>query len=80
MPPLSSPDFANQWHHLRVHKVATDDLVPGLFFLTQTKNGVSALELRRQLGIGYNAALRMKHKLMQVMKERDDSHPLFGII
>ena len=52
----------------------------GMFFLTQTKNGVSALELRRQLGIGYNAALRMKHKLMQVMKERDDSHPLFGII
>jgi transposase-like protein len=52
----------------------------GMFFLTQTKNGVSALEMRRQLGIGYNAALRLKHKLMQVMKERDDSHPLFGTI
>jgi transposase-like protein len=52
----------------------------GMYFLTQTKNGVSALELRRYLGIGYNASLRLKHKLMQVMKKRDDSHPLFGII
>lgn len=52
----------------------------GMYLLTQTKNGVSALELRRQLGITYNAAWRMKHKLMQVMKERDDRHPLAGII
>lgn len=41
---------------------------------------VSALELRRQLGITYNAAWRMKHKLMQVMKERDDCQPLEGVI
>lgn len=34
----------------------------------------------RQLGITYNAARRMKHKLIQVMKERDDSHPLEGMI
>lgn len=52
----------------------------GMYILTQTKNGVSALELKRQLGIGYNAAWRMKHKLLQVMKERDDSKPLSGII
>lgn len=52
----------------------------GMYLLTQTKNGVSALELRRQLGITYNAAWRMKHKLMQVMKERDDHQPLAGII
>jgi transposase-like protein len=52
----------------------------GMYLLTQTKNGVSALELRRQLGITYNAAWRMKHKLMQVMKERDDRQPLTGII
>lgn len=52
----------------------------GMYMLTQTKNGVSALELKRQLGIGYNAAWRMKHKLLQVMKERDDSKPLSGMI
>lgn len=50
----------------------------GMYFLTQPKNGISALELKRQLGIGYNSAWRMKHKLLQVMKERDDSQPLVG--
>lgn len=52
----------------------------GMYLLTQNKNGISALALRRQLGITYNAAWRMKHKLMQVMKERDDQQPLAGII
>ena len=51
-----------------------------MYFLAQTNNGVSALELRRQLGIGYNTALRMKHKLLQVMKEQDDNRPLSGMI
>ncbi len=52
----------------------------GIYLLTQPKNGISALELKRQLGIGYNAAWRLKHKLLQVMKERDDSKPLSGAI
>jgi hypothetical protein len=43
----------------------------GMYFLTQNKNNVSALELRRLLGISYPAAWRMKHKLMQVMFERE---------
>ncbi len=51
-----------------------------MYILTQTKNGVSALEMKRQLGISYNAAWRMKHKLLQVMKERDDGKPLSGTI
>lgn len=52
----------------------------GMYILTQPKSGVSALEMKRQLGISYKAAWRMKHKLMQVMKERDDDQPLSGII
>ena len=52
----------------------------GMYLVTQSKTGVSALALRRYLGITYNAAWRMKHKLMQVMKERDDSQPLTGVI
>ena len=48
--------------------------------LTQSKNGVSALELKRQLGISYKAAWRIKHKLLQVMKERDDSKPLADFV
>ena len=38
-----------------------------MYFLTENKNNVSPLELRRLLGISYPAARRMKHKLMQVM-------------
>ena len=49
----------------------------GIYHLTQPKNNVSALELKRLLGINYKAAWRMKHKLMQVMDERvevDDAY------
>ena len=39
----------------------------GIYFMTQDKKGASAMNLHRQLGISYNAAWRMRHKLMQVM-------------
>ena len=51
-----------------------------IYLMTQEKNGVSALELSRELGISYNATWRLKHKLMQAMKEQDDEAPLSGII
>ena len=50
----------------------------GIYLITQSKAGISALNLHRQLGISYNAAWRMKHKLMQVMMERDNSWQLSG--
>ena len=43
-----------------------------MFLLTQQKNGLSALALKRHLGVSYPTAWRLKHKLLQVMKERDD--------
>jgi len=51
-----------------------------MYLLTQPKNGTSVLELKRELGISYNAAWRLKHKLLQAMKERDDSQPLRGYV
>lgn len=51
-----------------------------MFFITQEKKGISAMELRRLLGISYNAAWRIKQKLMQVMMERDHDKPLSGFI
>ena len=51
-----------------------------IHLVTQAKTGLSALELKRQIGVSYNTAWSMKHKIMQVMKERDDSKPLRGII
>lgn len=51
-----------------------------MHLLTQSKNGLSALALKRDIGVSYNTAWSMKHKIMQAMKERDDSQPLQGII
>jgi len=52
----------------------------GIYLITQNKKGISAMKLHRDLGISYNAAWRMKHKLMQVMMERDHDKKLSGII
>ena len=51
-----------------------------LHLLTVSKTGLSAMELHRQLGVNYNTAWMVKHKLLQAMKEADDRHPLHGII
>lgn len=48
----------------------------GIYFVTQSKVSVSALSLKRFIGVSYNTALLMKHKIQQVMKERDDSKPI----
>ena len=51
-----------------------------MFFLCQSKNGISALELKHHLNVSYNASWRMKQKLMQVMLERDSTKKLTGRI
>ncbi len=48
----------------------------GMYHLTQSKNGISAMELMRRLGVSYNTAWLMKQKLMQTMKEREASRKL----
>ncbi len=50
----------------------------GIYHLTQPKNSVSALELKRILGVNYKAAWRLKHKLMQVMDEREATRVMKG--
>jgi len=51
-----------------------------IYLITQSKKGRSAMQLHRQLGISYNAAWRVRHKLMQVMLERDQLYKLSGFI
>lgn len=51
-----------------------------IYLVTQSKVSVSALSLKRTLGVSYNTALLMKHKIQQVMKERDDSKPLTNYV
>ena len=51
-----------------------------IFLLTQSKTRISALALSRHLGVAYNTAWLLKHKLMETMRERDDSQPLNGSV
>ncbi len=51
-----------------------------MFFLTQSKTGMPAMALARHLGVSYNTAWLLKQKLMQTMRERDDSKPLSGSV
>lgn len=51
-----------------------------MHLITQAKNGVSSLELSRQLSISQNSAWLMKHKLMQAMLEREGSRRLEGLV
>ncbi len=51
-----------------------------IYLLTQRKKSISALELKRALGVSYNTAWLVKHKLMQVMYERQQHKRLSGRI
>ena len=51
-----------------------------LYHLTQSKTGISSLELARRLGVTQTTAWTLKHKLLQVMLEREAERPLTGRI
>ena len=50
------------------------------YLMTQSKSGISQLELARQLGVSANTGAMVYHKLAQVMMERDVQKPLSGNI
>jgi transposase-like protein len=49
-----------------------------MHLMTQAKNNVSALELKRHLGVSYPTAWLLKHKIMQVMANREQWRQLTG--
>lgn len=49
-----------------------------MHLMTQAKNNVSALELKRHLGVSYPTAWLLKHKLMQLMVDREQWRRLTG--
>lgn len=46
--------------------------------ISQSKNSLSALELHRHIDVNYKTAWLMKHKIMQMMYERDKLYKLKG--
>ena len=49
-----------------------------IYHMTQSKKGISSLELGRRLGVTQTTAWKIKQKLMQSMLERDAKLPLTG--
>jgi transposase-like protein len=49
-----------------------------IYFISQAKTGLSALALKRLLGVSYPTAWLIHHKLMQTMVEREDRYLLSG--
>jgi transposase-like protein len=69
--PIAGTIFASTKLKLRVWFRA-------LYHLTQTKQGISSIELGRRLGVTQTTAWKIKHKLGQVMLERDGAKRLRG--
>jgi hypothetical protein len=49
-----------------------------IYLISQAKTGLSALALKRQLGVSYPTAWLIHHKLMQVMADREARYLLEG--
>ncbi len=51
-----------------------------IFLISQAKTGLSALELKRHIGVSYPTAWLMHHKLMTAMAAREAEHRLSGTV
>ena len=59
-------------------KVSLPKWFAAMHLITQAKNNISALELKRHLGVSYPTGWLMKHKIMEVMRLREDGRQLTG--
>ena len=59
-------------------KLALPKWFLAMHLMTQAKNNVSALELKRHLGVSYPTAWLLKQKIMQVMVDREQWRQLTG--
>ena len=48
--------------------------------MTNDKRGISALQLKSQIGVTYKTAWYMLTRIRKAMENRDDSHQLEGVI
>ena len=76
---LSPPDLLDCRDIVSGNKLTVDGLwFLAIYFISQAKTGLSALALKRHLGVSYPTAWLMQHKLMQAMAEREDHYLLSG--
>jgi transposase-like protein len=51
-----------------------------IYLISQAKTGLSALELKRHIGVSYPTAWLMHHKIMTAMASREAQHRLSGAV
>ncbi len=51
-----------------------------IYLVTQNKNNISTLSLKRHLGVAYTTAWRVKHKLLEAMRQRETRRLLKGVV
>jgi transposase-like protein len=51
-----------------------------IYLISQAKTGLSALALKRQLGVSYPTAWLLHHKIMAAMARKDATHRLSGTV
>lgn len=51
-----------------------------IYLISQAKTGLSALQLKRQIGVSYPTAWLIHHKVMTAMATRDAQHRLCGAV
>ena len=51
-----------------------------IYLVTQNKNNISALSLKRHIGVSYRTAWRVKHKLLEAMRQRESQRLLGGVV
>jgi transposase-like protein len=51
-----------------------------IYLVTQNKNNLSSLSLKRHLGVAYSSAWRVKHKLLEAMRQRETRRLLRGVV
>jgi len=61
-------------------KVALTLWFQAIYLVTQNKNNLSAMSLKRHLGVAYSTAWRLKHKLLEAMRQREQRRLLHGVV
>ncbi len=61
-------------------KLALTKWFQAMYLMTQNKNNIAALSLKRHLGVCYRSAWRVKHKLLEAMVERESGRVLTGVV
>ena len=61
-------------------KLALTTWFLAIYLISQAKTGLSALALKRQLGVSYPTAWLVHHKIMCAMAEREDAHQLTNVV